>query len=237
METDKVRLYQSLVLKRKNCHRCEDLLGIGRLLTNPSDTNFDKDEIGPYSAWQHNLNADILIIGRDWGCIDTFELFKGENAPNPDEYGFPMDKYLSAYLNVIKIPIGHPLRPVSASMFLTNAILCLKARSVANSIKEAWLHECGSHLLKPLIEVIKPKKLIVTLGKHAYESVMRLYGKTEGKFTDAVDKAVARKRPLDLGDDLRLFPVFIPGGQGFIGRSSAMQERDWRSIGEYLGTL
>lgn len=99
------------------------------------------------------------------------------------------------------------------------------------------MHECGSHLLKPLIEVIKPKKLIVTLGKHAYESVMRLYGKTEGKFTDAVDKAVARKRPLDLGDDLRLFPVFIPGGQGFIGRSSAMQERDWRSIGEYLETL
>jgi len=207
-------------------------------LTNPSDTSFDKDEIGPYSVWQHNLDADILIIGRDWGCIDDFVQFKGENAPNADEYGFPMDEWLSTYLSIVKIPIGHPLRPMNAPVFLTNAILCLKARSAANLVKGDWLCNCGVNLLKPLIDdIVRPKKLVITLGKHAYESVMSLYGKPVENFTAAVDNAVYSKCPIDLGNGLNLFPVFIPGGQGFINRSSVIQERDWRSIGQYLETL
>jgi uracil-DNA glycosylase len=237
VETDKVRLYQSLVLKRKSCHLCEDSLGENRLLTNPSDTAFDKDEIGPYSVWQHDLDADILIVGRDWGCVDEFKDFKGENAPNPNEYGFPMDEWLSYYLSMIGIPVGHPLQPKRASVFLTNAILCVKAKNAANQMEQIWLDNCGRHLLKSLIDIVKPTKLIITLGKHAYASIMRLYDRPVRGFTAAVNKAVSNRQPIDLGDGLKLFPVFIPGGQGFISRSSERQEKDWRSIRYYLETL
>jgi hypothetical protein len=238
MTASRLSLYQNLAAKRKLCHLCKDSLGENRLLTNPSDTKFDKDEIGPYSVWQHDLDADILIIGRDWGCIDKFEQFEGENAPNPDEYGFPMDEWLSYYLGMVKIPIGHPLRPTNAPVFLTNAILCMKAKVAASQMKQTWLDNCGRNILKPLLDdVVKPRKLIITLGKHAYASVMRLYSKAAGDFTVAVDNAVNNKQPIDLGKDLKLFPVFIPGGQGFLSRSSKQQEKDWRSIGHYLGTL
>lgn len=194
-------------------------------------------EMKPVSVWQHDLDADVLIVGRDWGCIDDFKNFRGENAPNPNECGFPMDEWLSLYLSMIKIPIGHPLRPKSSPVFLTNAILCVKAKDAANQMEQIWLDNCGRKLLSPLINIVKPKKLIITLGKHAYASIMRLYERPVGGFTATVNKAVSNKKPIDLGDGLKLFPVFIPGGQGFISRSSEQQEKDWRSIGHYLGTL
>ena len=230
MTSNKVRLYSNLVLKRKGCQLCNGML------TNPVNTGFDTNEIGPYSVWQHNLNADLLIVGRDWGDVGKFNALLGKNAPGIGAYKFPMDKCLQEYLDMIHISIGHPLEPRQPAVFLTNAVLCLK-KSTSDSVKESWLKNCGSNFLKPLIEAVKPQKLIITLGKDAYEIVMRLYDQVPGNFTKAVDKAVARKRPFDLGDGLKLFPVFIPGGQGFISRPSAVQEQDWRSIGEYLGTL
>jgi DNA polymerase len=230
METDKVRPYQSLVLKRQGCQLCDGVL------TNPANTDFDTNEIGPYSVWQHNLDADLLIVGRDWGDIGTFNKLLGKNAPGIGAYEFQMDKWLQEYLDMICIPIGHPLNPRQSTVFLTNAVLCLK-KSASDLIKESWLKNCGSNFLKPLIEIIKPKKLILTLGKDAYEIVMRLYDQVPGNFTGAVNKAVDKKRPFDLGDGLKLFPVFIPGGQGFISRPPEMQERDWHSISEYFGTF
>jgi uracil-DNA glycosylase len=230
MTSNKVRLYSNLVLKRKGCQLCN------RMLTNPVNTGFDTNEIGPYSVWQHNLNADLLIVGRDWGDVGKFNALLGKNAPGIGTYAFPMDECLQGYLDMIHIPIGHPLNSRPAPVFLTNAVLCLKG-GATDPAKRNWLSICGPNFLKPLIEIIRPKKLIITLGKDAYEIVMRLYHQVPGNFTKAVDKAVVRKQPIDLGDGLKLFPVFIPGGQGFISRPSEVQEQDWHSIGKYLGTL
>ena len=55
--------YAALVAQRKVCHACAGL-------TNPADLDggsFDTDHIGPWSRWQGNLDAKLMIIGQDWG--------------------------------------------------------------------------------------------------------------------------------------------------------------------------
>lgn len=55
--------YQLLVKKRKGCHLCNSI-------TNPAKVEngtYDSDEIGAWSLWQGNLDAELLIVGQDWG--------------------------------------------------------------------------------------------------------------------------------------------------------------------------
>ena len=57
--------YNALVEKRKACKKCSNCG-----LINPSQIEsgkFDSDEIGPWTRWHGNLNADVMIIGQDWG--------------------------------------------------------------------------------------------------------------------------------------------------------------------------
>lgn len=52
--------YAALVRRRKAC----------RSLTNPGKCEGgiqDSDQIGPWSLWQGNLSADLLVVGQDWG--------------------------------------------------------------------------------------------------------------------------------------------------------------------------
>lgn len=87
-----VRLaYQDLVVRRKACRSCPGL-------TNPADCGggrFDRDQLGPWTLWQGNLNADLVVVGQDWGN-DTYFL----SNSGRDIAGNPTNKTLRDLLSV-----------------------------------------------------------------------------------------------------------------------------------------
>jgi hypothetical protein len=63
MFCEKTTANRQLVNERKECHACSGL-------TNPEacgNSSFDSDHVGPMSLWQGNLDADLMIVGQDWG--------------------------------------------------------------------------------------------------------------------------------------------------------------------------
>jgi uracil-DNA glycosylase len=78
--TFKQRQYRDLVKKRNACRLC-----IG--LTNPADValeRYDSDEIGPWSRLHGDLDAQLMIVGQDWGDVRYFNDNKGlDRLDNP----------------------------------------------------------------------------------------------------------------------------------------------------------
>jgi len=232
MTPDKARLYNNLVLKRQGCRLCKESLHKGEL-TNPANTGFDTNEIGPWSAWQGNLDAELLIVGQDWGYIETFVDYEGKNEPSLDRYQFPTDENLVEFLDMIGVNIGHPLKPrTDMPVFLTNAVLCLKAKRVGKKVRDEWWRNCGREFLKPLITIVKPK-VVVALGGVARTAVMTAYGKpVGGTLGDAV-----RSQPIRLDVNVDLLSVYHPSPEGMITHKRTEHIQAWRRVGKFLGTI
>ena len=119
--------YAELVVKRRTCQRCAGL-------TNPSQADggrFDSDEIGPWSRWQGNLDAQIMVVGQDWGDIRYFREFEGWDGPDNST-----NKTLTKILKTISITIDPPQTANGQDvLFFTNAILC-----------PTWVSESGARV-------------------------------------------------------------------------------------------
>lgn len=161
--------YKTLVTKRKNCRICSE-----SGLTNPACVDsgiYDSDQIGPWSCWQGNLNADIMVVGQDWGDVAYFLKWKGFDDPS----GNPTNTNLQRLLRQFGIAIKPPQEPQEHSVFFTNIILCLKDGGLQAPIKDEWLANCSGNFFRPLVDIVKPK-IILALGKRVSETILDLYG-------------------------------------------------------------
>ena len=167
--------YRQLVEKRKQCSLCSTL-------TNPSRwPEYDSSEIGPWSRWQANLDADLMVVGQDFMDANKYE--KNEGLDDSDNY---TNENLVELLRSVGIQIPlNVLRGPKGTVFLTNAILCLKPSKakvgtdpkktgMQAEVEDEWLSACGSRFLKPQIDLVNPK-VLVCLGQKAYDSVAYLY--------------------------------------------------------------
>ena len=214
---NKQQEYRKLVGCRKECRDC----GNG-LVNQSSYSEFDSDEIGPWSKWQGNLDADIMVVGQDWGNVVYFV-----NNQGKDNDAEPTCKNLIKRFMEIGIDIGTPGKPKPAPVFLTNSILCLKPEGKSANVFSKWQRNCCSKFLKPLIGIIKPK-VVIALGEKAYRAIMYLYGKKPEPFKAAVDNPV----PVELENGLCLFPVYHCSQQIINSgvRGETDQKRDWARI-------
>lgn len=218
--------YSKLVQKRKRCKLCQDGL------VNPSQCcngNHDREKIGPWSFWQGNLDARIMVVGQDWGDVKYFADHRG--MANPSN---PTNRTLVELLEVAGIQIN----PVGANnagkerIFLTNAILCLKSGGLQGPVKKPWFENCGKEFLLPLIRIVRPE-VVVTLGVRAYKAIVSAIGGklATGPFHDIVENP----NGFEIGDGVRLFPRYHCG-QRVLNRHRkiAQQHKDWKKIGRYL---
>ncbi|WP_048187981.1 hypothetical protein [Methanobacterium paludis] len=94
----KEELYTDLVDKRKKFKFPEGL-------KNPSEIEsgiYDKeDHIGPWSKWQGNLNAEIMLIGQDWGS----EKYYLDNKGDHDDYGITNSRMKEVF-GLLGIDVG-----------------------------------------------------------------------------------------------------------------------------------
>ena len=69
--------YLGLVEARRRCRLCP-------MLTNPSavrEGTLDSGEIGPYSTWQADLRADLVVVAKDFAPVEKFVDLSGRPGP------------------------------------------------------------------------------------------------------------------------------------------------------------
>jgi len=216
----KDKAYRDLVNKRKSCQLCTKL-------KNPSTfLKYDSNEIGSWSLWQGGLDADILLVGQDWGGVDYFLKHYGMDEDRNDT-----NKHLVTLFNSIGLFIEGPESPIkNDKLFFTNVILCLKSGGLTTPVEQKYAQICCEQYLKSLISIIHPK-VVIALGTFAFESIVQCYNLNCPPLKDAINV----ENGFTLESGIRLFPVHHCGYWGWNkNRKDPMQIQDWKKIGDYL---
>ncbi len=216
--------YNSLVHRRKSCQSCRGLVNAAVY----EDGKFDSFEIGPWTLWQGNLNAKIMIVGQDWGGKTYFAKWKGADQPS----GNPTNANLQKLLRQLDIDIKGPREPQDHKIFMTNLILCLKDGGLQAPIQNEWLHNCGEEFFRNLVEIIRPR-VVLALGKRVSEAILNLYGIPHRKTLTLTQ--LMQSGPFSLFDTTYLFPVYHCGAGGVNrNRSFEDQNTDWKKVASWV---
>jgi hypothetical protein len=218
----KIAEYTTLVAARQTCHLCCDCG-----LTNPVDVqdgHFDWNQIGGWSRWQLNLNASLMVVGQDGGGTEYFVDHEGKEPPDN-----PTDLALVNLVGCAGVVIGPPDAQEGQNVvFFTNAILCLKSGGAQATVKQCWFNNCV-YFLRRQIEIVHPK-VVVGLGKDAYNAILRGFCIQPGPFlaeVEAMDGTV-------LPNGTRAFAVYHCGRRGQRHRAMDVQREDWRRIRPFV---
>ncbi len=221
--------YTDLVTLRK-AHR----FPVG--LLNPSEIEggkFDSDHLGPWSRWQGNLHADVVIVGQDWGDRPYFLRTGGV-----DDEREPTCTNLRSMTFAAGWDVGSPRKPSPKPLFFTNAVLGIRAeKGKSGALPTQWIDD-SLPFLTGLLDLIQPRA-VVSLGNAAYRATrMALYGR---KRDDQIPMAAALSHvhqlsPIQRPGKPAWFPFYHCGPLGLVNRSRDLQLRDWQRLGEWLRT-
>lgn len=218
--TDKKAEYAALIEKRKTRKFPDGL-------TNPKDTDFDGNYLEPWSQWQGNLDASIVVVGQDFCDTDTFHCTRGTVERYDKKYEFPTNRNLAVYFKEIGISLDHPRDPNRRHVvFFTNALMGLKPPPMNSALRPDWLEFSRTEFLQPLlVDVIKPK-VIIALGKLSTSTIGDIYGFKMSKNFGAMVSAP----PISLQGSPLIFPVYHTGSNSRMNRPIADQVDDWKRI-------
>ncbi|MCU0918123.1 MAG: uracil-DNA glycosylase family protein [Planctomycetes bacterium] len=227
----KVDVYAQLVQSRKRCTLCQEAQS--RLeLNNPATYSagaFDSGELGPWTRWQGNLDAEILIVGQDWGGTDDLENHGGCEPPDN-----PTNTAIAGFLRALGLDVDDPPSSYDTAtgrfgrhgtVFLTNAILCIKSGDIQATVTQQWFTNCGPKFLRPTIELIDPL-VVVTLGGMAAHGIQVAYGLQKRKLKEIF----ADPSPTWITDRVYRLPLYHPSWKTWRFRSREQQTSDWRRI-------
>ena len=210
------------------------------------------DEINLWSYWQggvNHLNAKILLVGQDWGSMDTEKYEEARIVENiVQKKKIEPNKYLS-YVdgntnptdkNLIKLfdSIGYDITKECPDLFFTNLALCYRADSkISGGFKTIWANNCGE-FFKELVDIIKPK-VILCLCRGTYEGVMKALG-GQAEMVKSYNDIIGK--PSVVGG-YNVFPLAHCGSMGTANRNKGKdkhtdklhyQKEDWKEIQKYL---
>ena len=192
----KAARYSALVRSRKACNLCA---AIG--LSNPATVlggAFDSGEIGPWTCWNGDLDARILIVGQEWGDVESFERLHGIDTPTGTNR---MLRELLASVGFDIAPAPNRIR--GSGVYLTNAALCLKSGGVQAPVKDKWFKNCGVSFLRDQVELVEPR-VVVALGQKAYQALCHGFGIRRIRLRDAVNRHAA----IMLTTGVSMIPVY-----------------------------
>ena len=215
---NKTKQYHQLVKNRKSFPFSPGLLNPSQI----ENGDFDKENhIGPWSLWQGDLNAKIIVIGQDWSDKKYYLENKGMDSDDNTT-----NKNLVDLFSTIGIDIGYPSAPITNfPIFFTNCILGIKNDGgMTGKVKMAWARKCNEIFLEPLIKIIQPE-ILITLGKVAYDSLAEVYGLKKYPL-----KKIINENPIYLLDGKKLFAMYHCGGLGTANRKLDLQKKDWQII-------
>ncbi len=219
---DKLRAYRNLVGVRKSCSLCAGLINPSR----SASGIYDGDEIGPWTRWEGDLDASVMVVGQDWGDEQGFKRQKGLDSSNSST-----NRTLRDLLASVGVRVDTPTNQTQrVGVFFTNAILCLKQGGAQAHVRPQWFRNCGCHFLRPQIDLVHPK-VVVCLGEQAYRAVLAAYDLRPSRFRDAVGAAP----PTVLPNGIAVVAVYHCS-QRILNthRDIEGQRRDWRRVAQVL---
>jgi uracil-DNA glycosylase family 4 len=215
--------YANLVAERKGCDKCSP-----SGLTNPARVlcgDLDSEHVGPWSIWNGDLDARLVVVGQEWGDIASFVRQRGVDTKSPTN---EMLRELLAYAGTPVPPL--PSSNSSSGVFLTNAALCLKVGGAQAEVKKEWFQNCGTQFLRRQIELIEPL-VVVSLGEHSYMALRHAFNLPRASFRTAANK----KTSIHLSGKTHLVPVYHCG-QRILNthRKRDAQFEDWKLVKQLL---
>ena len=149
----------------------------------------DCKEINLWSYWQGSLDAEILLVGQDWGnpweksCKGLIDRIRSaEKGPIPDYVGDSKNTTDRSLIKLFK-SIGYDIAAPHDKLFFTNFVLGYRTGKISGGFQNQWARN-DSKFFPRLVEIIDPK-VILCLGKSTYKAVMKAMGLT-------IPKGVAR---------------------------------------------
>jgi uracil-DNA glycosylase family 4 len=215
--------YRTLVAERRQCRACPDLVNPACV----SNGEFDSEDIGPWTSWNGDLNARLVVVGQEWGDVESFERQRGVEMP-----GSATNRMLRELLAFVGIDVEPaPERRQDSGVYLTNAALCLKTMGgVQGPVQAVWFSNCGKRFLRSQVELVGPK-VVVTLGMRAYDAMRHAFSLPRVAFRTAVNQ----RQPISLANGSLLVPAYHCG-QRILNthRPRDAQFEDWRLVKELL---
>jgi DNA polymerase len=239
--------YSALVEKRRTCNACKGLNVVH--LSDCLIDEFGSKDIGPWTEWQGNLDAELMIVGQEWGGTDNYIDQEGRDEDR-DAANANLVDLLDSIGRRIEFPSEYQkkVKKPEQPHFFTNAVLCLRRGKATTSengnidksgkepVKQCF-RNCAFKFLKPQIDLVNPK-VIVTLGYQAYRSVIISCG-NPGMKPEKSMKAALGQGMVNLGS-VQLFPRYHCGAKSTnpnmkYSRTMELQKKDWQSVSEALG--
>ena len=222
MSDSKAQKYRHLVSDRKNCFLCEDRL------QNPARIEggiFDSNHVGPYSQWQGNLDAPLLLVAQDFSDVSGFRKYRGWAGSD-----IQTNVTLQGLLGHAGFDIAAPAHGLpDDKLFFTNAVLCMKSGAQGGrqqEIPSKCFTNCAP-LLRRTVEIVAPR-VVVTLGAHALKAIRHAF---PGGENDPLREVVGQPRPLTQG--ILLVAVYHPSPTVVnTHRCIEKMREDWKVVGE-----
>jgi hypothetical protein len=214
----------------------------------------DCQEINLWTYWQgrNQLNADILLVGQDWGspwddsAKVTMEQVRLSNRNLPYDYLHNNPSITDDRLIKLFREIGYEVRYPCDGVFFTNFILGYRNKGLSGGYQKAWAdHDKG--YFQELANIMEPK-VILCLARSTFEGVLSAFDVKLrpgiGNYNQFIE---SRRNPvavtLENGKTAYVFALAHCGALGTLNRNRgkeknedvlAIQKQDWKRIIPYL---
>lgn len=249
IKSSKQQQYENLVRDVAACQLCDAIK-----IKNKQDIielthDRSRRHINIWAHWQGSLDAEILLIGQDWGRLSNEEEAKywADKTPylttnkKEKDYNVTDNNLRTLFMQTLDIDISLP----SDRLFFTNSIQCYKTGSLSNKTSPQWYKLCNENYIKRLIPIINPK-LVIPIGKHALNGLRscgQFYNMSgipvqkdyfNQKFEEIVDNGLLKLR-IKNDSDIFVLPLFHCGVMSCnLNRSFDQQLKDWARIKDIL---
>ena len=247
---DKQRKYHDLIERVKANYPARNLPDDGKELS--LYWCDDCEEINLWTYWQGrgNLDAQIMLVGQDWGCpwdansSSTMKQIQLANQGLKYDYLHNNPSVTDNRLKRLFQEIGYEdIRKPNSDLFFTNFILGYRNKGTSGGFKSEWVEHDKGHF-KELADIIAPK-VILCLGRATFEGVISAFDvtipahiKDYNSFIESAGNPVAVT--LKNGETAYLFALAHCGAMGTLNRNGkkstdlGKQLDDWRRIKAYL---
>jgi uracil-DNA glycosylase family 4 len=225
----------NLIEEMSNCTKCTKLTKKTKnsiidcsLINIYKDKDMCKSIPSIWTDWYNRLDAEIMIVGQDWGPVDDMKKFYKkykEHSGNDniekkatiwkqiieEEKSLTkkmLTKYIveSAKLNNIFIDNDY-----LDKIYITNAIMCGRRGKNYRDAKNFSVKECTINCmeyLKHQIDIVNPK-IILTLGYYPLLSLSKIY---QFEIDNTLTKTINNMPELHI-NNIKIIPLFHPASQ------------------------
>jgi uracil-DNA glycosylase len=246
---NKKEQYDALVGEAAACRECDKYCvtkGDERIVL---DHDPERRHINLWTEWQCSLDAEIMLIGQDFGyttleaaraCEKRMDEVKQYLYSDPSKNA-QTDKNLC---RLFMETFGIDILPRDDRLFFTNSVLCYKTGNPSNPVHDKWFELCNTKFIKRLLDIIRPKVVIV-MSKLARQGL--LYCGTATDFNgNVLEKGYFNRTTTAIVDDgpfvltisdghkITVAPVFHTSPLTQKYRNRDQQLNDWRRIAAVL---